>query len=128
MRSSSVFISLNLMVCYSCQTLSHVVTHAAPPATLRVAGCRFTTYRHRFARAAPAPRAKRNEKNRGRASPVKWRAPRRAAASRQQGLTTLGKSDVVRHSIRGAANRFKNRGRVRAAYKVRPSGCRLITY
>ena len=28
--------------------------------------CRFTTYRHRFARAAPAPRAKR-----GRASPVK---------------------------------------------------------
>ena len=23
--------------------------------------CRFTTYRHRFARAAPAPRAKRNE-------------------------------------------------------------------
>ena len=29
--------------------------------------CRFTTYRHRFARAAPAPRAK----NRGRASPVK---------------------------------------------------------
>ena len=34
--------------------------------------CRFTTYRHRFARAAPAPRAKRNDsKNRGRASPVK---------------------------------------------------------
>ena len=33
--------------------------------------CRFTTYRHRFARAAPAPRAKRNDsKNRGRASPV----------------------------------------------------------
>ena len=32
--------------------------------------CRFTTYRHRFARAAPAPRAKRNSKNRGRASPV----------------------------------------------------------
>ena len=29
--------------------------------------CRFTTYRHRFARVAPAPRAK----NRGRASPVK---------------------------------------------------------
>ena len=24
-------------------------------------GCRFTTYRHRFARAAPAPRAKRND-------------------------------------------------------------------
>ena len=24
--------------------------------------CRFTTYRHRFARAAPAPRAKRNER------------------------------------------------------------------
>ena len=23
--------------------------------------CRFTTYRHRFARAAPAPRAKRND-------------------------------------------------------------------
>ena len=34
--------------------------------------CRFTTYRHRFARAAPAPRAKRKDsKNRGRASPVK---------------------------------------------------------
>ena len=34
--------------------------------------CRLTTYRHRFARAAPAPRAKRNDdsKNRGRASPV----------------------------------------------------------
>ena len=33
--------------------------------------CRFTTYRHRFARAASAPRAKRNDsKNRGRASPV----------------------------------------------------------
>ena len=29
--------------------------------------CRFTTYRHRFARAAPAPRAKRKDsKNRGR--------------------------------------------------------------
>ena len=36
--------------------------------------CRLTTYRHRFARAAPAPRAKRNKdsKNRGRASPVKY--------------------------------------------------------
>ena len=34
--------------------------------------CRLSTYRHRFARAAPAPRAKRNDsKNRGRASPVK---------------------------------------------------------
>ena len=34
--------------------------------------CRLTTYRHRFARAAPAPRAKRNDsKNCGRASPVK---------------------------------------------------------
>ena len=41
--------------------------------SLRHPGCRFTTYRHRFARAAPAPRAKRNDdsKNRGRASPVK---------------------------------------------------------
>ena len=39
--------------------------------------CRFTTYRHRFARAAPAPRAKRNESwtciARGRASPVNFR-------------------------------------------------------
>ena len=38
--------------------------------------CRLTTYRHRFARAAPAPRAKIqrivDSKNRGRASPVKW--------------------------------------------------------
>ena len=25
--------------------------------------CRFTTYRHRFARAAPAPRAKRNDES-----------------------------------------------------------------
>ena len=34
--------------------------------------CRFTTYRHRFARVAPAPRAKLiDSKNRGRASPVK---------------------------------------------------------
>ena len=32
--------------------------------------CRFTTYRQRFARAAPAPRT--STKNRGRASPVKW--------------------------------------------------------
>ena len=39
---------------------------------IRLSRCRFTTYRHRFARAAPAPRAKRNDsKNRGRASPVK---------------------------------------------------------
>ena len=40
----------------------------------RASPCRLTTYRHRFARAAPAPRAKRNEqrfKNRG--SPVKHR-------------------------------------------------------
>ena len=40
---------------------------------LRLDACRFTTSRHRFARAAPAPRAKRNDedsKNRGRASPV----------------------------------------------------------
>ena len=42
----------------------------------RPAACRLTTYRHRFARAAPAPRAKRKDskrkdsKNRGRASPV----------------------------------------------------------
>ena len=36
-----------------------------------LSSCRFTTYHHRFARAAPAPRAKRNDsKNRGRASPV----------------------------------------------------------
>ena len=38
------------------------------------AHCRFTTYRHRFARVAPAPRAKlidEDSKNRGRASPVK---------------------------------------------------------
>ena len=36
--------------------------------------CRLTTYRYRFARAAPAPRAKRNDsKNRGRASPVNGR-------------------------------------------------------
>ena len=28
------------------------------------AHCRFTTYRHRFARAAPAPRAKRNDSKR----------------------------------------------------------------
>ena len=43
--------------------------------------CKFTTYRHRFARAAPAPRAKRNDdsKNRGRASPVK-REHRRCCA------------------------------------------------
>ena len=34
--------------------------------------CRLITYRQRFARAAPAPRAKRfDSKNRGRASPVK---------------------------------------------------------
>ena len=26
-----------------------------------IGDCRFTTYRHRFARAAPAPRAKRND-------------------------------------------------------------------
>ena len=37
--------------------------------------CRLTTYRHRFARAAPAPRAKRS-KNRGCASPVKHCARR----------------------------------------------------
>ena len=43
-----------------------------PGNVFRAALCRFTTYRHRFARAALAPRAKRNEsKNRGRASPVK---------------------------------------------------------
>ena len=46
----------------------------ASPALLNKRGapvvCRLTTYRHRFARAAPAPRAKRNSKNRGRASPV----------------------------------------------------------
>ena len=40
------------------------------------ARCRLTTYRHRFARAAPAPRAKRNNdsKNRGRAPPENSRA------------------------------------------------------
>ena len=41
---------------------------AAEGSTARGRPCRFTTYRHRFARVAPAPRAK---KNRGRASPVK---------------------------------------------------------
>ena len=30
----------------------------------RDGSCRFTTYRHRFARAAPAPRAKRNDAKR----------------------------------------------------------------
>ena len=40
--------------------------------------CRFTTYRHRFARVAPAPRAKLiDSKNRGRASPVKNYPPAR---------------------------------------------------
>ena len=34
--------------------------------------CRFTTYRHRFARVAPAPLLEQSSsKNRGRASPVK---------------------------------------------------------
>ena len=46
---------------------------AAPRIAKPVYLCRFTTYRHRFARAAPAPRAKRKDsKNRGRASPVKY--------------------------------------------------------
>ena len=48
------------------------IVHAA-----RRANCRFTTYRHRFMRVAPAPRAKLiDSKNRGRASPVKARAAR----------------------------------------------------
>ena len=47
---------------------------------LMMLDCRLITYRQRFARAAPAPRAKRfdaliqrivDSKNRGRASPVK---------------------------------------------------------
>ena len=50
----------------------------------RAARCRLITYRQRFTRAAPAPRAKRfDSKNRGRASPVysdqsPSRAPRAA--------------------------------------------------
>ena len=50
----------------------------------RISSVKFTTYRHRFARAAPAPRAKRNDsKNRGRASPVKPDAVWPTAAKRQ---------------------------------------------
>ena len=49
--------------------------------------CRLTTYRHRLiTRAAPAPRAKRDSKNRGRASPlpdVVWH-PRALHAARQR--------------------------------------------
>ena len=48
-----------------CQTTSgnqssdHELTKTPEPvARQRAAGCRFTTYRHRFARVAPAPRAK----------------------------------------------------------------------
>ena len=36
-----------------------MLEESASARELRAARCRFTTYRHRFARAAPAPRAKR---------------------------------------------------------------------
>ena len=50
--------------------------------SLQVLCCRFTTYRHRFARVAPAPRAKLIEswtrEYRGRASPYSNQSPSRA--------------------------------------------------
>ena len=65
--------------------LTHTARAAASGGT--ASGCRFTTYRDRFARAAPAPRAK----NRGRASPVNASGGCAAfgAAARAEGLWLL---------------------------------------
>ena len=56
--------------------------------------CRFTTYRHRFARVAPAPRAKLiDSKNRGRASPVKKMSEAKGRARRSREVD-LEKEDL----------------------------------
>ena len=67
--------------------------------------CMFTTYRHRFARAAPAPRAKRNDskrkdsKNRGRASPIKCRPDLKARTGEKRAgrVGGLGKEVILVH-------------------------------
>ena len=59
-----------------------------PGSILRL--CRLTTYRHRFARAARVSDHVVTAARLRRPPRFAWRAPRRAAASRQQGLTTLG--------------------------------------
>ena len=65
--------------------------------------CRFTTYRHRFARVAPAPRAKLiDSKNRGRASPVnivKLAGLRGSSLRFQQSLGTSGNVKPARLCI-----------------------------
>ena len=92
--------------------------------TCRLITCRLTTYRHRFARVTPAPRAKRNDsKNRGRASPVNAvllsqhspvaRALSGAFASRvrpklAQGYTCLANCRTTRASPEARCSGWKN--------------------
>ena len=74
--------------------------------------CRLTTYRHRFARAAPAPRAK----NRGRASPVNSLARCREAAAPRAKLLPCQASKTAfrsrcarpgaRRSVRGVLSEY----------------------
>ena len=75
--------------------------------------CRLSTYRHRFARAALAPRAKRKDsKNRGRASPVK-------ALS-----NLLSARSLLSHSSKGASKMLRATGHARMVSQGHNMGAR----
>ena len=76
--------------------LSDVVRPSIRGESREGARCRFTTYRHRFARAAPAPRANRNDAKIQRIVDV--RRPSRCARR-----TSASPNHVLTHAARAAA-------------------------
>ena len=88
--------------------------HAAGP-------CRLTTYRHRFARAAPAPRAiKRKQRFK-----ESWTCTVHRPS--KQGLTTLGKDTHLPSAL--PVNVYDNpRPELQKRTLEKARSCRLITY